>query len=367
MSRRQFGQPWRGVSVYKSLMAKRSRTAEPDEPEFPHPRRSTTLLGQDIALSQASRAIRSGKPPQGWLISGPPGVGKATMAYRIARYLLAYGAKDSGAADLSVPANDPAAMQVAAGSHPGLLLLQRRENEKTGKMMTVLNVDEVRKLSGFFGMTSGAGGWRVAIVDNADDMNDNAANALLKLLEEPPGRAMVLLLSNTPGRLLPTIRSRCQRLVLRSLDEKTLAGSLETYLPDMSAGERLQLARLSGGSIGAALQLASSEGSELAAEADRLIENAGDPDLVALLALGDRLYRVSDGLERLGGFLVETLSARIRAKAHEGAANLDRWTAALSRLKDSFVRAEGLHLEPRQTLLTMARDISHTARRAGAI
>ena len=93
--------------------------------------------------------------------------------------------------------------------------------------MTVLGVEEIRKLAGFFGMTSGAGGWRVAIVDTADEMNDNAANALLKLLEEPPGRAMLLLLSNTPGRLLPTIRSRCQRLVLRPLDERTLTQALE--------------------------------------------------------------------------------------------------------------------------------------------
>jgi len=104
---------------------------------------------------------------------------------------------------------------MAAGAHPGLLLLERGINPKTGKQMTVVSVDEIRKLAGFFGLTSGAGGWRVAIVDTADDMNDHAANALLKMLEEPPGRAMLMLLSNTPGRLLPTIRSRCQRLVLR--------------------------------------------------------------------------------------------------------------------------------------------------------
>src|ERR1700761_8882755 len=108
-------------------MAKRSVKAV--EPEFPHPRKTLILEGQDTALANAARAIRSGKPPQGWLISGPPGVGKATMAYRIARYLLAHGAKDDGAADLSVAANDPAALQLAAGAHPGLLLLQRGVNE----------------------------------------------------------------------------------------------------------------------------------------------------------------------------------------------------------------------------------------------
>jgi DNA polymerase III subunit delta' len=346
-------------------MAKRPIKAA--ETQTAHPRTTTMLLGQDVALAKAARAIRSGKPPQGWLISGPPGVGKATIAYRIARYLLAHGATDTGAADLSVPANNPAALQLAAGAHPGLLLLQRSVNEKTGKLMTVLSVDEIRKLAGFFGMTSGAGGWRVAIVDTADDMNDNAANALLKLLEEPPPRAMLLLLSNAPGRLLPTIRSRCQRLVLRPLDDASVMQALEQSLPDMSESERAQLARLSGGSIGAALALAAGEGRELAAEADRLIEHAAEPDLVALLALGDRLFRIQDGLEKVGNFMIETLSARIRARAHQNARHLDRWTMALGRLTEAFARAGGLHLEPRQTLLTTARDLSRTVRQAGAI
>ena len=343
------------------------RKTDPEEPEFPHPRRTLSLIGQDAALGIAARAIRGARPPQAWLICGPPGIGKATLAFRIARYLLAHGAKNSGAEDLSLPANDPDSMQVASGAHPGLLLLQRGINPETGKMMTVLSVGEIRRLAGFFGMTSGAGGWRVAIVDTADEMNDAAANALLKMLEEPPSRAMLMLLSNTPGRLLPTIRSRCQRLVLRPLDESLLAETLKSRLPGLNESERAQLARLSGGSLGAALQLAGGEGRLLAAEADRLVENAGQPDLVALMALGDKLYRVTDGLEKFGDFLVEALSTRIRARAHQGAPRLDQWIAVQTRLKDAFARAAGLHLEPRQTLLTTARDLSRATRRAGAL
>ncbi|MES2254514.1 MAG: DNA polymerase III subunit delta' [Pseudomonadota bacterium] len=352
-------------------MAKRTRVNEPDESDriegIAHPRTTSNLIGQDAALSRAARAIRGGKPPQGWLISGPPGIGKATFAYRIARYLLAYGARDTGAADLSVPANDPNTLQVMAGSHPGLMVLKRGINEKTGKLMTDLAVSEVRRLAGFFGMTSGAGGWRIAIVDTADDMNNNAANALLKLLEEPPRRAMLILLANRPGQLLPTIRSRCQRLDLRPLDDATVADALKVFLPDADAGERLSLARLSGGSIGAALGLASGEGGELAAEADRLIENAANPDIIALLALGDRLWRMKDGLARLGDFLVEALAVRIRIRARASGANLDRWMALLTRLEDSFARSRGLNLEPRQTILSAARDMSATARRAGTL
>src|SRR3954471_22856800 len=250
-------------------MAKRS--AEPNDSDriegFAHPRETYSLLGQDLALARAARALRAGRPPSAWLITGAPGVGKATLAYRIARYLLAHGATDAGAEDLSVPEDHTAARQMAAQSHPGLLVLKRAVNPKTGKLMSVLSVDEIRKLSGFFGMTSGAGGWRVAIVDTADDMNDNAANALLKMLEEPPANAMLLLLSHAPGRLLPTIRSRCQRQELRPLDDRTVEKMLARELPEMSVAERTALARVAGGSIGAALTLAAGDGAALAEEA----------------------------------------------------------------------------------------------------
>jgi len=352
-------------------MAKRAPISETDDSDrvegYPHPRETATFIGQDAPLARAARAVRGGKPPQGWLISGPPGIGKATLAYRIARYLLAYGARDTGAADLSVPTNDPSAIQVAAGSHPGLLVLKRGINERTGKPMTELPVGEVRRLAGFFGMTSGAGGWRVAIVDTADDMNDNAANAILKLLEEPPSRAMLLLLTNRPGQLLATIRSRCQKLDLRPLDERLVADALKTLLPDADAHERTALARLSGGSIGAALAIAGGEGRDLAGEADRLIENASHPDVIALLALGERLWRIRDGLSRFGDFLAETLGRRIRARAHSGGQDLQAWTSLLARLEENFARARALNLEPRQTVLSAARDLAATARRVGTL
>ena len=350
-------------------MAKRSAPSEPNDSDriegFAHPRETFALLGQDVALGRAARALRAGRPPSAWLITGAPGVGKATLAYRIARYLLAYGATDAGPDDLSVLHDNPAARQVVAQSHPGLLILKRAINPKTGKLMTVLSVDEIRKLADFFGMTSGAGGWRVAIVDTADDMNDNAANALLKMLEEPPANAMLLLLSNTPGRLLPTIRSRCQRLDLRPLDDATLDKALAQHLPQMPATERAALARLSGGSIGAALTLATGDGAELAQEADRLIEQARDPDFLALLTLGDKLFRMKDGLEQFGQFLTEALADRIRAKAHSGAGGLERWVKVLGRIEQGFGRATGLNLEPRQTILSAARDLAQTARRGG--
>ena len=333
----------------------------------PHPREALRLAGQDAALAIVTRALRTKRPPQAWLMCGPPGVGKATMAYRIARYLLAYGASDKGPEDLSVSPNDPAAIQVIAGSHPGLLVLKRGANPDTGKLMTVLGVDEMSRLHSFFGMTSGAGGWRVVIIDTADDMNDNAANALLKLLEEPPARAMLLLLTNTPGRLLPTIRSRCQRLSLKPLSESQMKSELGRLLSDRDEDERTALAKLSGGSLGVALRLAQGEGVTLAQDAAKLIENAANPDVIQLMALSDRLARVTDGLDTLGDFLAQVVTDRIRARAMAGQANLHKWVDALERLKRHFARTDALHLDAKQTLLSTARDLSSTLRRAGGI
>ncbi len=330
---------------------------------FPHPRESESLLGQDAALALAAAALRGGRPPHAWLITGPPGIGKATLAYRMARYLLRHGATDEGPADLSVAKEDSVTRQVTARAHSGLLVLKRGINPKTGKPQTELPVDEVRRLSGFFGMTAGAGGWRVAIVDPADDMNENAANALLKQLEEPPEKAMLLLLSHRPGRLLPTIRSRCRRLELRPLPDMVVERALSDFLPEMESGERLALAHLSGGSIGAALTLAEGDGAMLAKETEHVIERAREPDLVALYALGEKIARIRDGLPLFGDFLTAALQERIVKRARAGG-ETKVWAEAASRLEELFARADGLNLEPRQTVWTAARMLAATARRA---
>jgi DNA polymerase-3 subunit delta' len=348
-------------------MARRARTEEIVETDRiegrAHPRETFRLVGQDAALSRAARANRSGRPPQAWLITGPPGIGKATLAYRIARYLLRYGATDQGPADLAVAENDSVAIQVKAASHPGLLVLKRGLHPETGKLMTVLPVDEIRRLANFFGLTSGAGGWRVAIVDPADEMNDNAANALLKLLEEPPPRAMLLLVSHAPGRLLPTIRSRCQRLNLRPLDQGELESELATLLPEQSTDELHALAKLAGGSIGAALRLVGSDGLMLAEQATRLIDQADNPDFASTLSLAEKVARIDDGIDIFGSFLAQTLADRIVSRAGRGGMRLDRWVELREKLNGSFGRSSALHLEPRQTILSAANALTQTSRR----
>jgi DNA polymerase III subunit delta' len=186
----------------------------------PHPRETTDLFGHREAETALLNAYRSGRIPHAWLLGGPQGIGKATLAYRMARFVLAHrdplAAEVQRADSLHVDPDDPVARRIAAEAHGGLLVLQRTANDK-GVMRTVITVDETRETISFFGSTAAAEGWRVCIVDTVDELNPNAANALLKTLEEPPRQSLFLLISHAPGRILPTILSRCRRLPLRPL------------------------------------------------------------------------------------------------------------------------------------------------------
>ena len=347
-------------------MARRAREEDLVETDRiagqPHPRETLALVGQDEALARASRAIRGGRPPQAWLVAGPPGIGKATFAYRVARYLLVYGASDKGPEDLSVPPKDPAVTLVRAGSHPGLLVLKRGLNDE-GKRMTVLGVGEIRKLGEFFALTSSSGGWRVAIVDSADEMNDQAANALLKILEEPPRRAMLMLLAHAPAQLVSTIRSRCQLLRLSPLSDELLSCELVERMPRFAAEDRARVVALCGGSLGAALRLVEEDGLKLAADAERLIDKANAPDFTGTFALAERVAKIDKGLDSFGGYLAQTLADRILARAKSNASHLDRWVELRSAIQESFARSVALHLEPKQTILSAARATAKIARR----
>lgn len=267
---------------------------EPDRLEgAPHPRETARLFGHAAPEAEFLAAWRGGRLHHGWLITGPRGVGKATLAWKIARFLLATPEDDGGffapppPDSLDIAADHPVHRHVVALTEPRLFLLRRGPNEKETALSQVISVDEVRKLKSFFALSATDGGRRVALVDSVDEMNTAASNALLKLLEEPPPRVTFLMISHQPHRLLPTIRSRCRELRLGLLGAADVGAALAAAGGDVAPGAGTALAELAGGSVGAAFRLANSEGLETYAGLIRLFERLPRLDRSAALALSE--------------------------------------------------------------------------------
>ena len=290
-----------------------------------------------------------------WLITGPEGVGKATLAFRFARRLLAGPASGS----LELAPTDPVFRRVAMGSHADLLTIEREFDEKRGRMRGEIVVDDTRVISAFLRLTPAEGGWRVVVIDGAEHMNRNAANAVLKMLEEPPPQAIILLTCAAPGRLLPTIRSRCRRLGLPPLGVGDMDRVLATYLPEMAEGDRARLAAISAGSPGRALGLAEERGLLLASLAEEvLVEIPRLPKLRAFEIAEKLGGRAQDDFTPFMTLLRDGLADRVRGAARGGAERLltlrplaewaELWQS-LTRIQDE---TERLNLDRRQALLS---------------
>jgi DNA polymerase-3 subunit delta' len=263
--------------------------------DFPHPRETRSLIGQETALAMLTGALSSGRMHHAWLLSGPAGVGKATLAYQFARMALARPEeRDLFGQGMSIEPDSPTDRQIRAMSHPGLLVIRRTYDPKTKRFSQTIPVDEVRRLKGFLSLSAEDQGWRVVIVDSADDMNANAANALLKSLEEPPPRTIFLVVTSAPGRLLATIRSRCRVAALLPLSEtdlKRAAGQALTSagkpIPEAHSWE--PLLPLAQGSVGRALTLLGGGGLALQGRIDAILKALPKLDAKAVHALGDEL------------------------------------------------------------------------------
>ena len=286
------------------------------------PRETSVLFGHADAERSLLESYKSGRIPHAWLIGGAPGVGKATLAYRMARFVLAHpdpaAAEVQRAMSLAVDPESATARRIANEANTGLLVLKRVINEKTGKLFTEIRVDEVRRSVPFFGSTAGENGWRVAIVDSLDELNAAGENALLKVLEEPPARSLLLLVSNAPGRVLPTIRSRCRRLLLRPLAAADVARAV-AVATDRSADdvEVRQAAAAADGSVARALALLDGKALALRQRVLDLFAQLPDPDPRALHALGDALggnepQTLASFIDLVNGWLTAQLHAGVQ-------------------------------------------------------
>jgi DNA polymerase-3 subunit delta' len=323
-------------------------SAANDAVEVAHARATTTLYGHAEAEQAFLDAYRGARMPHAWLIGGPRGIGKATLAYRMARFVFAHpdpavsAVRD--AETLELAPDNSAVRRVAAQGHSDLLALERTEGD-TGKLRTVIQVDDVRRTIGFFGSTAGEGGWRICIVDAADELNAAGANALLKILEEPPAKCLLLVVSHSPGRLLPTIRSRCRRLALRPLAPDDVARAVTDALQrDAGEGDIKAAALASDGSVARALELLGGTALQVRERVNTLLTALPAVDPRALHALGDALGRDETAFTSFVDAVRDWLSARVTVKGAEPA-HRARMADVWDRLNAAARDIEIYHLE----------------------
>lgn len=369
---------------------------EPDRVgDAPHPRETAALYGQEAAEARFLEAWASGRLHHAWLLRGPRGVGKATLAYRIARALIAAPGESGpdlfgGPAEPAVPTTlerdpeDPVFHRIAALGEPRLFVIRRPWDEKAKKLKTVITVEETRRLRDFLGLSAADGGWRVVIVDPADEMNASAANALLKLLEEPPAKTVILLVSHSPARLLPTIRSRCRSLDLAPLSAEIVGRILTEIGVEAPADDFTALAALSGGSAGEALRLIEVDGAAIYRDLMGLLSQAPNMDRSTLRTLADSAAgRGSAPRYEAIASLLSLLITRI-ARLGAGGADSDAldaertlaerlcpdlasarvWTEARARIDARVAHARAVNIDPAQTILDALLRLEEAARDA---
>jgi DNA polymerase-3 subunit delta' len=366
----------------------------PVEDLVPPPEANAHLIGHADAEATFLRAFASGRMPHAWLLTGPRGIGKATLAFRMARFLLAHGmavpaletagaglfgdapepAPDRTPHDLDIATDHPIFGRVKELSHSDLRVLRRSVNEKTGKLRNEIVIDDVRAAIDFLHLMPAESAWRVLVVDAADDLNRNAANALLKILEEPRPRSVLILVSHAPGRLLPTIRSRCRRLALEPLLPSPLQAELRQHCPDLGGADLELVLALAEGSLGRAITFGRDQAArDLFHSMAQLLGSWPDFDPAILHRLGDRLAgkggeeNFTTAITLLDWWLarfVRRAAAKDRPFVEvfpgesglidrlAGAASLDRWLQSWEKIGRLFARVASANLDRKQAWVT---------------
>ena len=329
--------------------------------DAPPPHATANLIGQDEAVAAFDAALGAERIHHGWLLTGPRGVGKATFAWLASHALL------TDQAHVTMGATDPVHRRITEGNETRITLLARRINEKTGKLRTQIDVEQIRDLRAALSLAAGREEWRCVIIDCAEEMNPSAANALLKLLEEPPARVAFFLISHAPGRLLPTIRSRCRILDFRQLDDDALAAAYRAATGEDLAAALIPVAR---GSVGEALNLASEDGATIANAVQRIL--APLPTRIDRAAL----HRLADAVapaDKDEGFGI-AIRILIDTAAHHACdtigetpatrATAAQWAKTAMAMQDIAARTRALNLDRRQALLDMVTQMEGAAKRA---
>jgi DNA polymerase-3 subunit delta' len=318
------------------------------------------IVGQGRAIQQFADAWASRKLHHAWLLAGPKGVGKATFALAAARRVLA----EAAGPPFDLPGIDtddghPIVKLVEAGSHPDMRWLERQLNEKTGNLNRNIKVEQIRELGEFMGLTAALSPWRVVVIDTVDELESSGANALLKILEEPPANTLFFLVSHAPGRLLPTIRSRCRRLDFTSLDDDAMTSVLEAHAPEISATERRRIIAMSFGSAGRALAFAGLGLAKLEEAAIAILRD-GDPTNARRADLAQELGK-KGAADRYAAFLELAPSLIAREARNLSGNRLERALDAYARARELAAIAPRVSLDPAATVFQVGGILAEVA------
>ena len=342
---------------------------EPDQLEgAPHPREQFAFFGHPEGEAAFIEGLRSGRLHHAWLIGGPQGIGKATLAYRVARALLDTGREPGTIGSLDVEPGSPAARQIVALSHPNLAILRRAPATDKKSASATIPVDAVRRALGMFGSTSADGGYRICIVDSAEDLTISSANALLKVIEEPPPRSIFLIVSHAPQRILPTIRSRCRRLLLRPLsdaDIRSVIASLGAPWSEMPSDVLDQALAYGEGSVRRTLELLDADKVSFMDQIGRILDNLPRIDTRQIAALAEALAKKDAGENY--DLTLETVQRWVTGKLHEhahlGAARLAPLVEVCDKIGRAAREIDVFNLDRRPFILTLFDDLADAVRR----
>lgn len=365
---------------------------DPEIEDNNHPRMNDLVFGHEKAEREFLDSFNSGRLHHGWLITGPKGIGKATLAWKCAKFLLSeddsvsndglFGDDlSSHATSLDIDPDKPVIHRIKSGGHGGIIATERSVNTKTGKLRNDIVIDDIRKVISFFSRTSSEGGWRVALIDAADEMNTNAANALLKVLEEPPEKSILFLIAHSPGKLLPTIKSRCRTLELNALSGDSVRSMLAHKYADMDTATMNTLAALAAGAPGRAIQMEQLGGAAIYTKTFKAISSVPNLNIPEIHSLAgeyasikaDAEYRLfiqifTAFIERITkAAVIEDQSREIIEGENQQLsrislmARVDKWLELWEKVGHLIQRADAVNLDRKQVIVSLFSELKATA------